>query len=64
MIDIQEAVEDIDICTEVPSKEYIQEAIKSLKNNKAPGNDQLTAELFKSVPETATEILYPLFKKI
>ena len=62
--DIPEAEDDLDICTEVPSKEEIQEAIKSLMNNKAPGNDQLTAELFKTDPITATEILHPFFQKI
>ena len=63
-VDIPEALEDLDICTDIPSKEEIQEAINSLKINKAPGNDQLTAEMFKTDPLTATEILHPLFKKI
>lgn len=36
-------------------------SIKSLKNNKAPGNDNLTAEIFEADPIIAADILYPLF---
>lgn len=39
-------------------------SIKSLKNNKAPGNDNLTAEIFEADPIIAADILYPLFWKI
>ncbi|GFR65536.1 endonuclease-reverse transcriptase [Elysia marginata] len=38
-------------------------AIKSLKNNKAPGPDGLNAELFKADPELAAEVLLPLLTK-
>ena len=59
-VDILEAMEDIDICTELPSKE---EAIKAERTTGHQGmNDQLTAELFNSDPVTATEILLPLLK--
>ena len=39
------------------------QAIKSLKNGKAPGADLLNAELSKCDPELATEILLPLYCK-
>ncbi|KAK3757674.1 hypothetical protein RRG08_000183 [Elysia crispata] len=58
--DIQEAEEDLDVATTPPTKEEIIRAIKSLKNNKAPGPDFLNAELFKSDPPLAAEILLPL----
>ena len=45
-------------------KEEIINAIKSLKNSKAPEIDNLNAELFKSDAETAASILEPLFRKI
>ncbi|KAK3760073.1 hypothetical protein RRG08_064743 [Elysia crispata] len=57
---IQEAEEDLDVATTPPTKEEIIRAIKSLKNNKAPGPDFLNAELFKSDPPLAAEILLPL----
>ena len=44
--DIPVAVEDLEIETSPPSKEEISNAIKALKNNKAPGPDNLNAELF------------------
>lgn len=35
--------------------------IKSLKNNKAPGNDNLPVEIFETDPIIAADILYPYF---
>jgi hypothetical protein len=32
---------------DTPTLEQLEEAIKKLKNNKAPGADGITAELFK-----------------
>ncbi|RUS68494.1 hypothetical protein EGW08_023744 [Elysia chlorotica] len=58
--DIQEAEEDLDVVTTSPTKEEIIRAIKSLRNNKAPGPDFLNAELFKADPPLAAEILLPL----
>ena len=55
---------ELDINVEPPTKEEIVNAIKSLKNNKAPGSDNLNTELFKSDAETAANILEPLFRKI
>jgi hypothetical protein len=42
----------------------IQKAVKSLKNKKAPGTNQLNAELFKIDPVLAADILHPVFHKI
>jgi len=36
-------------------------AIKSLKNSKAPGQDAIPAELLKVNPELASDVLQPLF---
>ena len=62
--DIAEAEVDLDINLETPNKEEILKVIKCLKNNKAPGKDQLSAELFKTDPSLAADILLPLFQKI
>ena len=62
--DIQESGDDLDINTLPPGREEIIAAIKSLKNGKAPGQDNLNAELFKIDPELASQILQPLFKAI
>ena len=42
---------DLDINTDPPTREEIIKAVKTLKNNKAPGQDALQAELFKMNPE-------------
>ncbi|XP_025085353.1 uncharacterized protein LOC112558855 [Pomacea canaliculata] len=62
--DIQEAIEDLDVNIAPPEKQEIITAIKSLKNRKAPGQDNLNAELFKADPELAANILQPLFTAI
>ena len=62
--EIPEAETDLDISIEPPSKQEIIAAIKTLKNKKAPGEDNLNAELFKMDPELAAEILLPLFVSI
>ena len=53
---------ELDINIEPPTKGEIVNAINSLKNNKAPGVDNLNTELFKSDPETAAGIMEPLFR--
>ena len=58
--DIQMAVIYLDVNTAPPEKV----AVKSLKNGKAPGEDNLNAELFKADPEFTAEVLQPLFTDI
>ena len=55
---------DLDVSIAPPEKEEIVAAIKSLKNGKAPGQDNLNAELFKADPELAAQILQPLLTAI
>ena len=62
--DILVAVEDLVIETSPLSKEEIINAIKAMKNNKAPGPDNLKAELFKTDPTIAAEILLHLMMKL
>ena len=60
--DIPEAENDLEVDTSPPTVDEIITAIKSLKNGKAPGLDNLNAELFKADPVVTASILYPLFK--
>jgi hypothetical protein len=61
---IPEASVDLEIDTDPPSKLEIQKAIKSLKNKKAPGTDQLNTEIFKIDPVLAAVTLHPVFHEI
>ena len=47
-----------------PRKEEIIAAIRSLKNGKSPGQDNLSAEVFKAHPQLAAYLLQPLFTYI
>lgn len=62
--DVQEPVADLDVNTTPPEKEEIIATIRSLKNGKAPGHDNLNAELFKADAEFAAKVLQPLFAAI
>ena len=44
--------------------EEIIAAIRSLKNGKSPGQDNLSAEVFKAHPQLAADLLQPLFTDI
>lgn len=59
-----EAITDFDVNTDAPAWREVIQAIKSLKNGKAPGHDNLNVELFKTHPELVATILIPLFAKI
>lgn len=62
--DMQDPEADIDLNTAPSENEEIMAAIRSLKNRKAPGQDSLSAELFKADPEFAAQVLQPLFAAI
>ncbi|KAL9983948.1 hypothetical protein ACROYT_G006197 [Oculina patagonica] len=57
-------VPDLDLNSDAISRDEIRQAIKLLKNNKAPGYDDIPAELLKADIETATEVLFVLFGHI
>ncbi|CAG2231730.1 unnamed protein product [Mytilus edulis] len=61
---IIEALQDLEINTNLPERQEIIIAIKALKNGKSPGQDNLNEELFKVDPELAAEILQSLFTSI
>ena len=45
-------------------QEKIRTAIKSLENEKSPGQDNLSAEVFKADPQLAADLLQPLLRDI
>jgi hypothetical protein len=55
---------ELRINTEVPPKSEILQAIKTLRNGKAPGVHRIPPEVLKVDPHTATELLYPVIKRI
>ena len=54
----------LDIDCRAPNLLEIKEAIKSLKNNKAAGPDNIPAEVIKADLDTSAEALLPLITKI
>lgn len=54
----------LDIDCEAPSLMEIKEAIKSLKNNKAAGPDNIPAEVIKADVDTSAKAFLPLITKI
>lgn len=52
------------IKTSPPNKSEIVDAIKSMKNGKAAGFDDITAEILKSDPQLFASSILPLFTKI
>ena len=62
--DIPPAEEPLNININCPTKVEIQSAIKQMKNNKAPGPDNIPAEALKADVETSTEMLYSIISKI
>ena len=62
--DILPAEETLSVDCKRPSKGEIKKAIKTLKNNKAPGPDNISAEALKADIETSAQTLYELFGKI
>ncbi|XP_061188858.1 uncharacterized protein LOC133197034 [Saccostrea echinata] len=62
--DISYPANDLNISIEPPQIPEIVSAIQSLKNGKAPGYDNLNAELFKTDPLLTATILQPIFHDI
>lgn len=56
--------EELDIDTEPPTEEEIKRVVQTLKNGKAPGIDQITAELLKVDTESTCMELMRLFDLI
>ena len=50
--------------SEIPSREEVRKAITNLKNNKAPGKDNIPAELFKRGGETLEGRMTDIIRKI
>ena len=61
---IPPAAVPLEINTMRPTKVEIRKAIKLLKNNKAPGPDDIPAEALKTDVNTSTDMLYDLFGDI
>ena len=61
--DIQPADSDLPSDCSAPTEE-IQNSIKQLRNGKAGGPDNISAEALKVDIRTNRELLYPLFTKI
>ena len=62
--EIPPAETELPINCDKPSKAEIKKAIKTLRNGKAAGPDEIPAEAIKADLETATSMLYSLFSKI
>lgn len=52
------------INTEPPSRKEIKEAIRQMRNGKAPGVDNIAPELLTVDPDMTADLLHPLFTKI
>ena len=57
-------IPELDINSDAITRNEVRQAIQLLKNNKAPGYDDIPAELLKADIETATEVLFIWFEHI
>ena len=62
--DIPEAESDIEIDLDPPTLQEVKAAIKSMKNDKAPGVDGVTAEMLKIDEEETPRLLTEIFEQI
>ena len=53
----EEVGEKLDISVDAPNIQEIKDALKALKNGKAPGADQITAEMLKANPKQTSKEL-------
>jgi len=51
-------------CIEEPNTQEVREAIKELRNNKAPGGDNICAELVKYGRDKLIQLIYGLIKDV
>ena len=58
------ANQELDISCEPPTRAEVEEAIKSLKNNKSAGPDNIPAEVLKADISTSVNMLHGLLVKI
>jgi len=54
---IPPAQEYLDVRVDLPTRQEILNVIKAQKNNKAPGQDAIPAELLKVDPKLASDVL-------
>ena len=64
LADIPEAEEDLDISMEPISLHEVKDAISKLKNNKAPGEDGICAEMLKAEEEATPKVLQHILQDI
>jgi hypothetical protein len=57
--DIRECDRELEVNTDPPTMDEVIKAIKSMKNGKVPGDNQIKAELLKADPQAAANTLYP-----
>uniref|UniRef100_A0A6P7G7C3 Uncharacterized protein LOC114334841 n=1 Tax=Diabrotica virgifera virgifera TaxID=50390 RepID=A0A6P7G7C3_DIAVI len=55
---------DLHISCESPSKTEIITAIKSLRNNRSPGIDNIAAEILKTDQHLTAELLLPIIREV
>jgi hypothetical protein len=53
-------IKDLDINLDIPTKQEIKLAIKNMKKGKAPGIDNISADLLKADKGIATEVIHKL----